>query len=189
MFPNPKNCPPDGRISARSARRREYRSRWLGVWVIFFAGYAFGSDPSATQLRQFTVTDRQTGLTWLRCSVGQQWNGFRCIGVPRMLTWEQANEAAAMARAELDGNWRLPTVDELQTLVCKNCTPPKLDKRLFPDTPAAPFWTGSEARLSVGRMWTVNFYTGHLFGRNTKSMERYVRLVKSTPPKKTKSSK
>lgn len=170
-------------------RRKEYRARWLGLWVFFVATNAFGADPSTTQLRQFTVTDRQTGLTWLRCSVGQQWNGFRCIGVPRMLTWEQANEAAAMARAELGGNWRLPTVDELQTLVCEPCTPPKLDKRLFPDTPAAPFWTVSDAPLSIGRIWTVNFYTGHLFARNTKSMERYVRLVKSAPPKKTKSSK
>lgn len=162
--------------------------RWLWMWIAALSTIALSADPTPTQLKQYTITDRQTRLTWLRCSVGQRWNGFKCIGVPRMLTWDQANEAAAMAKKELGGNWRLPTVEELQTLVCDSCIPPKIDQRLFPDTPAAPFWSASSAPLSVGRVWTVNFYTGHLFGRNTKSMERYVRLVKAAPPKTVKPS-
>jgi len=103
-----------------------------------------------------------------------------------MVDWDQAQQAAASASKELGGQWRLPSVEELQTLICAECPPPKIDQQLFPDTPAAPFWTYSEAPLSIGRYQTVNFYTGHLFNRNTKAMERYVRLVKPAPPRQTK---
>lgn len=135
-----------------------------------------------TQLRQFTIRDRANGVEWLRCSVGQVWNGLTCMGEPRMLTLEEARSAAAMARAELGGEWRLPTLQELERLVCKDCEPPKIDARLFPRTWAAPYWTDSINRWSVGRYWTVNFFTGYTFGRNMPTMVRYVRLVRDFPP-------
>lgn len=135
-----------------------------------------------TQLRQFTIRDRANGVEWLRCSVGQVWNGFTCMGEPRMLSLDEARSAAAMARAELGGEWRLPTLQELEKLVCKDCEPPKIDSRLFPRTSAAPYWTESKNRWSVGRYWTVNFFTGYTFGRNMPGMARYVRLVQDFPP-------
>lgn len=135
-----------------------------------------------TQLRQFTIRDRANGVEWLRCSVGQVWNGFTCMGEPRMLSLDEARSAAAMARAELGGEWRLPTLNELEKLVCKDCEPPKIDSRLFPRTSAAPYWTESKNRWSVGRYWTVNFFTGYTFGRNMPGMARYVRLVQDFPP-------
>lgn len=138
-----------------------------------------------TQLRQFTIRDRANGVEWLRCSVGQVWNGFTCMGEPRMLSLDEARSAAAMARAELGGEWRLPTLQELEKLVCKDCEPPKIDSRLFPRTSAAPYWTESKNRWSVGRYWTVNFFTGYTFGRNMPGMARYVRLVQDFPPPAT----
>ena len=137
---------------------------------------------SPTQLRQFTIRDRANGVEWLRSSMGQVWNGFTCMGEPRMLTLDEARSAAAMARAELGGEWRLPTLQELERLVCKECEPPKIDGRLFPRTTAAPYWTESKNRWSVGRYWTVNFFTGYTFGRNMPGMARYVRLVQDFPP-------
>jgi hypothetical protein len=180
-----KKCPPDGRNRATKLGR-EGLVIFAAVWFSLAGAFAVGADPTPTQLRQFTITDQKTGLEWLRCTVGQRWNGFRCIGVPKMMTWDQAQQAAAIASKELGGEWRLPSVDELQALVCDKCPPPKIDQKLFPDTPAAPFWTYSEAPLSIGRYWTVNFFTGHRFGRNTTGMERYVRLVKSAPRRQTK---
>jgi hypothetical protein len=180
-----KKCPPDGRNQA--TKLGSSVSVIIAALCFSFAGgFAKSAEPTPTQLRQFTITDQKTGLEWLRCTVGQRWNGFRCIGVPKMMTWDQAQQAAASASKELGGEWRLPSVDELQALVCDKCPPPKIDQQLFPDTPAAPFWTYSKAPLSIGRYWTVNFFTGHNFGRNTTGMERYVRLVKSAPPRQTK---
>lgn len=144
---------------------------------------ARSAEPATpTQLRQFTIRDRDNGVEWLRCSVGQVWNGFTCMGEAIMLTLDEARSAAAMARVELGGQWRLPTLDELERLVCEDCEPPKIDARLFPRTTAAPYWTDSKNRWSVGRYWTVNFYTGYTFGRNAPMMVRYVRLVQNFPP-------
>lgn len=140
------------------------------------------TEPTAIQLKQFTIRDREAGLEWLRCSVGQVWNGFTCIGNPRMLSLDEAMQAVALANKELGGSWRLPSVDELKSLVCMDCEPPKIDRRLYPNTAAAPYWSATKNRWSVGRYWTVNFYTGYTFGRNAPNMARYVRLVKDLPP-------
>jgi len=144
---------------------------------------AGAAEPTPTQLRQFTIRDSEHNLEWLRCSAGQVWNGYTCIGNPRMLSLKEAEQAVLLAQRELGAGWRLPTVDELRTLVCKKCEPPKIDTRLYPNTAAAPYWTGSKNSMSVGRYWTVNFYTGYAFGRNTSEMARYVRLVKDLPPR------
>ncbi|MFZ9987620.1 MAG: DUF1566 domain-containing protein [Candidatus Nanopelagicales bacterium] len=138
-------------------------------------------EPTPTQLKQYTVGDRASGLEWLRCSVGQVWNGFTCIGVARMLTLEQAGLAALMASRELGGAWRLPTRPEHQRLVCAECPPPKIAGRLYPNTMATAYWTSTENKWSFGRQWTVNFYTGHAFGRNAPTMTRHLRLVRDLP--------
>ncbi len=154
---------------------------WASMVGLALAQPARIPDPTPTQLKQFTIGDRAAGLEWLRCSAGQVWNGFTCIGVAQMLTLEQANQAAAMASRELGGAWRLPTLPELQSLVCADCPPPKIDGRLYPNTMATAYWTSTENRWSFGRQWTVNFYTGHAFGRNAPTMSRHLRLVRDLP--------
>src|SRR2546423_8187735 len=70
--------------------------------------------PARYEPRGGTVYDKETKLTWQRCSVGQQWKeGQGCVGDVALLTWEEANK--------LGGGWRLPSKDELQDLVFQNC--------------------------------------------------------------------
>lgn len=64
--------------------------------------------------------DTQTGLIWMRCSIGQQWNGTTCIGEAKAMEGFEANR---FARAIQNGsgfaehtNWRLPTTAELSTI-------------------------------------------------------------------------
>ncbi len=67
-----------------------------------------------------TIKDTQTGLIWMRCSVGQEWDGRTCTGEVRTAELNEArtyakllNEDGGFAGAR---NWRVPTVDELQSL-------------------------------------------------------------------------
>jgi hypothetical protein len=154
---------------------------WLLLLIPPLGRAQAGGEATPTQLKQFTIRDRSSGLEWLRCSVGQVWNGYTCIGNARMLSLDEALQAEVLAQNELGAGWRLPSVDELRTLVCESCTQPKIDSRLYPNTMAAPYWSSSKNRWSIGRYWTVNFYTGHTFGRNAPDMARYVRLVKDLP--------
>lgn len=71
-----------------------------------------------------TAKDIETGLMWMRCSVGQEWDGKTCTGEAKEFTWEAAQEARVNFAGYSD--WRMPTVDELRTLIyCSNGKPAK----------------------------------------------------------------
>lgn len=40
------------------------------------------------------VLDKQNGLMWMRCSLGQTWNGQTCTGTAKEYKWEQAKKQA-----------------------------------------------------------------------------------------------
>ncbi len=62
-----------------------------------------------------TVIDKRTGLQWMRCGWGQEWNGTTCEGKAEKLTWENAMKKKVSFADHND--WRLPTVWELESLV------------------------------------------------------------------------
>lgn len=65
--------------------------------------------------------DPKTGLIWMRCSIGQEWNGNTCTGKAIKLTWDDAREYThkfinGKQRFGGHSNWRLPTIAELATI-------------------------------------------------------------------------
>ena len=88
------------------------------------------------------------------------------------------NEAIKIAYKQLGGDWRLPTLKELYSLVCHECKPPKINSKIFPGTDRRAYWTGEKNKMSKGSYWTVNFFTGHKFGRFYPEQEMAVRLVR-----------
>ena len=81
---------------------------------------------------------------------------------------------------QLGGLWRLPTRKELENLVCMSCEKVKINNKFFPNTPYEPFWTGEKNNWSKnkGFYWSVNFFTGHTFGRFPGHIPNFVRLVR-----------
>ncbi len=61
------------------------------------------------------VKDNQTGLMWMRCSVGQTWNGTTCVGELKRMDWNSAMSYKTTYAGYSD--WRLPTKKELESLV------------------------------------------------------------------------
>ena len=128
--------------------------------------------------KEHIVIDLKSGVEWLRCSVGQRWNGAECIGEIVKLNQEMAGQAIKLANEQLGGNWRLPTRKELENIVCHDCDRPKIDKSIFPNTPAEPFWTGEQNQYSPRHIWSVNFFTGHTYGRFMPFQDLVIRLVR-----------
>ncbi len=67
-----------------------------------------------------TVLDKRTGLIWMQCSLGQQWNGSTCVGTPNKYTSRQQVRSQVIQQMHnyaKSSNWRLPTGAELQTLI------------------------------------------------------------------------
>ena len=129
-------------------------------------------------VRDHLVIDLQHGVEWMRCSVGQIWNGTDCEGVAVQLTQEDVARAIVIANAQLGPGWRLPSRAELEGLVCKACAPVKIELDSFPNTLGEPYWTGEVNGFAPRHIWTVNFMTGHTYGRFFPTQEVLVRLVR-----------
>lgn len=124
-----------------------------------------------------TATDRTTGLMWMRCALGQQWQGGRCQGPATLFNWNEALKAAAAHEFAGYGDWRLPNKNELGSLVEQSCVAPAINLEVFPATPAAFFWTGSPyANLATGA-WSVDFGYGSITATE-KTGKIHVRLVR-----------
>ena len=76
--------------------------------------------------------------------------------------------------------WRIPTKDELVTLVDKAAKKkPRIDVKAFPQTPSQPFWAmrpGSDDDLNA---WLVNFANGKVHG-NTGQRKLPLRIVRAS---------
>ena len=62
-----------------------------------------------------TALDTVTGLMWMRCLVGQTWDGKTCNGIAGHYTWDEAMKQKTTFAGYSD--WRLPTIEELRTLI------------------------------------------------------------------------
>jgi hypothetical protein len=132
--------------------------------------------------REHLVKDLSLRIEWMRCSVGQRWDGEQktCWGDAIRLNHEEIAEVIEQASAQLGDGWRLPTRDELESLVCKDCEPPKIDATVFPNTMAEPYWTGEQNFWSPKNYWTISFMTGDRYGRFFPSQRMMVRLVRDS---------
>jgi hypothetical protein len=106
-----------------------------------------------------TITDKRSGLMWMRCPLGYS---FSDNGTPDILqddhctlisgstgsyTWTQALQA----RVDLNQaggyagytDWRVPNFKELDTIVETGCVNPTINLTTFPDTLPVAFYTSS----------------------------------------------
>lgn len=128
-------------------------------------------------LRGGEAFDRITKLTWQRCTLGRHWEeGRGSVGTALKLNWETAMKQSQKG-------WRLPTKDELETLVLAGSPRPTLDTQVFPDTGLDGvwwYWTSTPYPKDAAGAWAVHFgdgQSGYAFPHKKGS----VRLVRSEP--------
>jgi hypothetical protein len=126
------------------------------------------------------VLDTVTRLVRRRCSEGQTLTDGRCTGTPRQ-SWSHDELARAAPRRETA--WRMPTEQELLTLVLRPLRFPDgravVDETHFPDTPRSNFHV-KETGNNPSIMPFVNFATGEAGGR--RPLVYHVRLVRDASP-------
>ncbi|MDP9034451.1 MAG: DUF1566 domain-containing protein [Myxococcota bacterium] len=136
----------------------------LGWYVYFKNGGAYGGNDVIDPLRvrcvrspaarpassylvaEATVYDPNTKLTWQRAIE------------PASYSWIDAQSHCASVLPA--GNWRLPSLNELMTLVDITRVDPAVDPTAFPSTPSDFFWSVSASAAPVATAWGVNFNRG-----------------------------
>lgn len=97
--------------------------------------------------RNETTLHSPTGLQWSRCAVGQQFDGTSCTGSAQVFSWDDARQVVTEVNQSRSlagySDWRLPTVDELLTIVEKCREAPSINTNAFPATPWTGFWTST----------------------------------------------
>lgn len=110
-----------------------------------------------------TVTDKETQITWMRCALGQKWDGKTCAGKARDYSWQEARDAVSDLNSDSfgePGSWRLPYVPELASIVERQCFEPRVNLNVFPATPSKIFWTGMEKKGSTEQAYAIDFNRG-----------------------------
>ena len=105
------------------------------------------------------VVDKKSGLIWRQCALGEEWQkGKGCVGEIELLKRKEAEEKANALRK----GWRIPSIDELLTLVDERCKTPVINSKLFGklhDTGEGANYLSSSIYLEGDEVIPTLFYT------------------------------
>ena len=148
--------------------------------LTLLSGVLFSPQSVADDFNQFvdnhdgTVTDDRTGLTWMRCSMGQSWDGTTCTGTAGNYDWSEAKALRSTYVGYSD--WRLPTMRELYTLVDFG-REEFIDVNFFPASPKDLFVTSDISIEEDYDYQSLSFDHGN-GSVSTSGSENRVRLVR-----------
>ena len=115
-----------------------------------------------------TVYDTKSQLTWQQTAPATTY------------TSDDAKTYCASVGAILGSTgWRLPTLEELRTIVDPTQANPSIDSTVFPSTPADRFWSSSPVAPAPSNAWAVFFDSGQAYSLDV-SLTSYVRCVRGT---------
>lgn len=122
------------------------------------------------------VRDNVTGLIWEaktdEVGIHNKDNSY---------LWQGAQDIfiKALNHAAFGGysDWRLPTLEEMATVVNQSCLLPTINTTYFPNTVSSHYWSSNTLVFYTSSAWTVTFERGQA-SWDGKSSEHYVRAVR-----------
>jgi len=128
-----------------------------------------------------TVTDTETDLMWDRCLLGT--TGLDCDieGAPLSLNWPFALQQVVLSNASSHrgySDWRLPNIQELESIIDLSREDPAFDTTAFPGSQAASELWSSTTDTASGGAWAVWVQRGSFGSRAKDQFEASLRLVR-----------
>lgn len=143
--------------------------------------------PATTPLSDFELTPegaaihQRTGLEWMRCSVGQSWNGSTCTGEAEVFSWRLAVKSGEEASFADHSDWRLPNRDELESIIEQRCFSPSVNEIIFPNTSSNWYWSATLDPYHSFVAWYVTFFNGRADSGFRTDANGRARLVRGGP--------
>ncbi len=126
-----------------------------------------GTERFELVMNDEAVLDRETGLVWERNTSDTMYN------------WYEAQSHCYVLELGGRKGWRLPTIDELATVVGSSEELPSLpNNHPFTGAQLDIYWSSTTDASEAGNAWRVDFYGGNV-GVSAKSLTRYIRAVRS----------
>ncbi len=139
-----------------------------------------------------TVTHSTTGLTWMRCSLGQIWDGIQCAGSAGIFDWRSGLQTVAEINSGIsddDGDgqrgfagrfdWRLPNKNELESIIERRCWNPAINADIFDaNSLLDEYWSSSPYAGDPLHAWYVSFKNGAI-RTDYKLIFNHIRLVRT----------
>lgn len=118
--------------------------------------------------------DSRTGLMWSRISIGQQWQNGEAVGDATEMNWDDAREACKQFHLAGFDDWRLPTIEELETIMIEdnsgyNAPAGMLYQPILNQLDRfGKYWSASPFAISnyVDLAWHGNFGVSSIWGGN-----------------------
>ena len=126
-----------------------------------------GAELAADATTAVAVKDAKTGLIW-------------SLEETKRMTWKKAMVYPSSLTLCGFGDWRLPTCDELLTLVDRTRVSPAIDVAFFPACKSDWYWSSTPyAGLPGDYAWYVYFSSGGAFW-NVQDADGCVRAVRAS---------
>ena len=140
-----------------------------------------GLPSSRFILRQGEALDQTTKLIWRRCSIGSTWHkGGGCEGTPKLMDFNDAK----VHEKEAGNGWRIPTIQELYSIIEHKDRGPAINTEVFPEginsDEEAPYWTVSRVAELPMLFYFINFQNGLVDG-HSQGFVMALRLVRNAP--------
>ncbi len=151
----------------------------FGKALALQAQTCYDNIPVTTPTSAFTIhndgtaSHHKTGLMWMRCQLGRDWNGSTCSDSGESYVWQDVLQSAdsyswQSALQAADNiiyagydDWRLPNKNELASIVERSCVSPAINTTIFPNSYTGfTVLSSSPTVFYSNAIWTVDFDHG-----------------------------
>jgi hypothetical protein len=111
-----------------------------------------------------------------KSETGAQLEWSPTLGNGQRMSYAEAEKAVAA----LGDGWRLPSIQELLSIVDYTRCDPAIDTARFPDTKSGAYWTCTPCAWAPRAAWVVGFLSGYAYDY-LRGDVAFVRAVRSLP--------